>query len=121
MTIAQGQTILREGDEGDALFVVESGTVQVQSAGAVLAELGPGEHFGEIALLTGGTRTADVVSATGATILRLGRHVYIEYLAALPDIVRKTAATRSARLASNRRARADIAAAATGRALKTPS
>lgn len=109
-TIAPGEVVLREGEEGDALFVVEFGTVQVQARGMVLAELGPGDHFGEIALVTGGGRTADVVSATGATVLRLSREVYLEYLEALPDIAEKTAATRSARLASNRRPRAEAQA-----------
>lgn len=106
LTIAPGEIIVREGEDGDALFVVEFGKVQVQAGGAVLAELGAGDHFGEIALVTGGTRTADVVSAAGATVLRLSRDVYLQYLAALPDIATKTAATRSARLESNQRPRA---------------
>lgn len=106
MTIAPGEIILSEGGDGDALFVVEFGKVQVQGGGTVLAELGPGDHFGEIALVTGGRRTADVVSAAGATVLRLSRDVYLEYLEALPDIAKKMAATKSARLASNRRPRA---------------
>lgn len=105
MTIAPGEVILSEGGDGDALYVVEFGKVQVLGGGTVLAELGPGDHFGEIALVTGGGRTADVASAAGATVLRLSRDVYLEYLEALPDIAKKTAATRSARLASNLRPR----------------
>jgi CRP-like cAMP-binding protein len=100
--VAPGETILHEGDAGDALFVVESGTVVVRTGDLNLAELGPGDHFGEIALVTGGTRTADVIAPTGATVLRLDRHVYLEYLAALPDILQKTAATSAARLAASR-------------------
>ena len=45
MTIAPGEIILREGEDGDALFVVESGNVQVQGGGTILAELGPGRSF----------------------------------------------------------------------------
>ena len=104
--VAPGETVLREGDEGDALYVVESGTVQVQSGATTLAELGPGDHFGEIALVTGSTRTADVVSARGATVLRLSRDVYLEYLTALPDVSRKMAVTSSARRAADKRRRA---------------
>ena len=104
--IAAGETVLREGDDGDALFVVESGRVQVESGATMLAELGPGDHFGEIALVTSGTRTANVVSAHGATVLRLSRDVYLEYLAALPDVSRKMAASSSARLAADERQRA---------------
>ncbi len=101
LSFAPGETILREGEGGDALFIVESGTLRVQSGGAVLTELGVGDHFGEIALVTGGRRTADVVSAEGATVLRLSREVYLEYLAALPEVSRRAAETSSARLARN--------------------
>ena len=103
LSFAPGDTVLREGDSGDGLFIVESGTLRVQRGGTVLAELGIGDHFGEIALVTGGPRTADVVSADGTTVLRLSRDEYLAYLAALPDVSQRTAATTSARLARDGR------------------
>lgn len=98
VAVEAGTTVLREGDEGDALFVVEEGTLEVRSNGVKIAELEPGDHFGEIALVTGEKRMADVVSVTRASLFRLGRDVYLDYLAALPDIEQKTAETSAARL-----------------------
>ena len=118
MTVEAGTTILREGDEGDALFVVEHGTLEVRAGGMKIAELGPGDHFGEIALVTGEKRMADVVSATRASLFRLGRDVYLEYLAELPEIEERTAETsaarRSAAAAGRDEPRADSADTAPG-------
>jgi cAMP-dependent protein kinase regulator len=92
-----GHVVVREGDPGDALYVIESGTVEARHHERPLATLGPGDHFGEIALLYGGSRTADVVATSAVTLLRLSRDVYLEYLAALPDVMGKAAATSAAR------------------------
>ena len=50
------------------------------------ATLGPGDWFGEIGLLTGGRRTADVVAATPLRLLRLGGDVFRRHLYPLPDV-----------------------------------
>ncbi|MFN7145623.1 MAG: serine/threonine-protein kinase, partial [Myxococcota bacterium] len=56
--------IVREGDAADAAYILVEGTVEVRQNGGPIAELGPGEIFGEAALLTGGTRTASVIALT---------------------------------------------------------
>jgi CRP/FNR family transcriptional regulator, cyclic AMP receptor protein len=61
---AEGQAITREGDLGHCLCVVESGAANVLSDGEVIAEVGPGDVVGEIAVLASGRRTASVVAAT---------------------------------------------------------
>ena len=63
-----GSVIIHEGEEGDRFYVVESGAVEATHAGAVLSVAGPGEPFGEIALLHGVPRTA-TVTATEDTVL----------------------------------------------------
>ena len=73
-----GEVIVRQGDPGDHFYLIVSGTVEVvreRSSGAqtVLAQLGPGEYFGETALLTGGRRTATVRCLTPVDVLALGR------------------------------------------------
>ena len=74
VSFAAGQAIIRKGDESDAMFVVVSGTCEVQLPGNQRVELRPGAHFGELALLTGEPRTADVLAGgTGAHVLRLPR------------------------------------------------
>ncbi len=56
--------IVREGDQADAAYILVEGTVEVRQNGGPIAELGPGEIFGEAALLAGGPRTASVFALT---------------------------------------------------------
>ncbi len=59
-----GEHIVSEGEGGVGFFFVQSGTVVVSKDGARIVTLGSGEHFGEIALLAGGDRTATVSADT---------------------------------------------------------
>jgi hypothetical protein len=61
---AKGETVIMEGSGGAAFFFIESGEAKVTSKGAELAKLGPGDHFGEIALIDGGPRSATVTAVT---------------------------------------------------------
>jgi serine/threonine protein kinase len=56
--------IVREGDEADTAYILVQGVCEVRQNGGPIAELGPGEIFGEAALLVGGPRTASVVALT---------------------------------------------------------
>jgi CRP-like cAMP-binding protein len=72
-----GQTLVAQGAEGDGVYLVLEGTCEVrhQAPGEVvhrlLTELGPGDWFGEIAVLHGGRRTASVVAVTDMVLVRL--------------------------------------------------
>jgi len=68
---AAGETIAVEGDFGYALYAIESGTVTVSSDGSTLRTLGPGDVFGEIAVLASGRRTASVHAATPLRMIAL--------------------------------------------------
>jgi cAMP-dependent protein kinase regulator len=68
-----GDVLVRQGDMGDAFYVVASGRAEVVQDGASLADLGPGEFFGEIALLEDVPRTASVVAKTPLRVFRLDR------------------------------------------------
>lgn len=61
---AKGETVIMEGSGGAAFFVIESGEVSVSVKGTPRATLGPGAHFGELALIDGGPRSATVVAET---------------------------------------------------------
>jgi CRP-like cAMP-binding protein len=96
-----GQVIVRQGEEGDAFFLIESGQVEVRARDdegneTVIAKLGPGHYFGEIALVTGGPRNADVVALTPLTLLRLDRSGY--------ELLTQAAATEELRHTAQRRA-----------------
>jgi CRP-like cAMP-binding protein len=53
-----------EGSNGAAFFLIESGNAKVAVRGAERASLGPGDHFGEIALIDEGVRSATIVATT---------------------------------------------------------
>jgi CRP-like cAMP-binding protein len=77
VTARRGDIVIREGDEGDAYYVVESGRFQVErlvgGARVVLAELKSGDAFGEEALVSEAKRNASVAALSDAALLRLGR------------------------------------------------
>ena len=61
---AKGETVIVEGSGGAAFFLIDSGEATVSRKGVQLATLGPGDYFGEIALIDGGPRSATVTAAT---------------------------------------------------------
>ena len=61
-TFAAGETVTKEGADAAAFYLIESGTATVTVGGAFRRTLGPGEHFGEIALIDGRARTATVTA-----------------------------------------------------------
>jgi CPA1 family monovalent cation:H+ antiporter len=67
----QGQQLASEGDFGHALYAIERGTAEVSAAGKKLRTLGPGEVFGEIAVVASGRRTASVVATSPMRLIAL--------------------------------------------------
>jgi CRP-like cAMP-binding protein len=67
----EGQALATEGDFGYALYAIESGTADVSADGAQLRTLGPGDVFGEIALIASGRRTASVVATSPMKLIAL--------------------------------------------------
>jgi CRP-like cAMP-binding protein len=64
LEIEDGAVLLREGDFGHAVFAIRSGTADVIRDGAVVNTLEPGDYFGEIAVMSGGRRSASVVATS---------------------------------------------------------
>lgn len=116
--VEAGAVIVRQGEQGDDMYLIEAGQAEVRlrledGPPLTLAVRGPDDYFGEIALLTGGERTADVVALTPMTLRRLGREAYVRYLAHMVEVERKitSVAARRARTTARRRVSADTASA----------
>lgn len=81
ITKAPGEDILRQGDEGDAFYAIRSGRADVIRDGEAVATLGPGDHFGETALLDDAPRNATVTAHTPLRAFRLSREGFESLIA----------------------------------------
>jgi len=61
---SRGETVVREGSDGAAFFLIESGEAGVSVAGAERESLRPGDYFGEIALIDEGVRSATITATS---------------------------------------------------------
>jgi CRP-like cAMP-binding protein len=88
--VAPGETIVREGERAEAIFVVVDGRVEVTSSGeaggepVVLREMGPGTYFGEIGVLEGIPRTATVTAVEQCDCLRIEGDAFLAAITAGP-------------------------------------
>jgi PPM family protein phosphatase len=71
--VPAGATVMTQGDRGDTMFTVLSGSVGVIVEGREVANLGPGEHFGELALVDELPRSASVIAREPVTLLTIAR------------------------------------------------
>jgi flavin reductase (DIM6/NTAB) family NADH-FMN oxidoreductase RutF len=74
-TFEPGEFVVREGEPGDELFVIVEGEARVERKGSLLATFGPGEFFGEVAVIDGRPRSADVVAASPLRALAISREL----------------------------------------------
>lgn len=70
-TFAAGEAVFQQGDEGDALFVVKSGVIEIQSDYMLIGAAQAHDIFGEMALIDGGLRSASAVCATDVEVIRI--------------------------------------------------
>jgi CRP/FNR family transcriptional regulator, cyclic AMP receptor protein len=93
-----GTVIAREGEPGVGLFIIADGTAEVTIGGKKKITLGPGDFFGEIALLDGGPRTATVTAITDVKLLGLTEWVFRGLMTQHPSIAVKTLQAMAERL-----------------------
>jgi len=84
-TVKRGATIAIKGDPGDSLFAVVSGTVKISLSSpdgrnAILNLIGPGEIFGEMAVLDGEPRSADVTAHTNCELYVIDRRDFLPFV-----------------------------------------
>ena len=97
-TFAKGETIIRLGTAGNSMFIVHDGAVSVRVNDAEIAQLGEGDVFGEMALLTGENRAADVVALTDVVVIEIAKDALQPVLHDHPEL----AATISSKVMERR-------------------
>jgi CRP-like cAMP-binding protein len=91
VSLASGELLFREGDAGDALFVISEGEISIASEGpprVEMSRLGPGAFFGEVSLVTDQPRTATVTAIAPTELLRVDREAVSAVIRNHPDILR---------------------------------
>ena len=81
-----GQDVFRQGDVGDRLYIILGGEAEVRRDGAVVAQLGPGQCFGEMALLSQTTRSATVRCLSAMDVLSLPKAEFAVLADNIPDL-----------------------------------
>jgi CRP-like cAMP-binding protein len=84
--VPAGKVLIRQGERGDDLMVIVTGKVAVERDGARLNELGPGDFFGEIALIDHGPRTATVTVESPSRLLVVNHRDFHALMDEFPEV-----------------------------------
>lgn len=89
--LSKGQPLFHRGDQGDALYIIETGLIKIvredeQGNEVILNQCGPGEAIGEMSLFDREPRSASVVAITDAEFLELKRDTFFELIDQRPDV-----------------------------------
>jgi CRP-like cAMP-binding protein len=90
-TFLKGMVIIEEGKEGDSLFIIKSGSVKVtkrnkEGVDELVVELGPGDQFGEMALIDRSPRSATVIAVEPSELLEIKEPQFTELLSSHKEI-----------------------------------
>ena len=99
LDIREGTVLTREGRLGREFFVLIDGTARVTKAGKKIAELGAGDWFGEIALITNSPRTATVTATSPGDVLVITDRRFHSVVETMPSIALKVLSCVGDRLA----------------------
>lgn len=89
--LRKGQSLFKEGDDGDILYIVTSGKIKLGTKSQdgrenLLMILGPGEMFGDLSLFDAGPRTATATAVTESKLLLLGQEKVIPWIKEHPEV-----------------------------------
>lgn len=98
ITIDDERVLVEQDAIGHEFFVIIEGTADVKRSNRRIAELGPGDHFGELALFDGGPRTATVIATSPMRVLVLGQREFAGLLDEVPGLAHKVLRSMAARI-----------------------
>jgi CRP/FNR family transcriptional regulator, cyclic AMP receptor protein len=98
ISVAEGHQLAREGEFAHEFFVIEDGTAEVLKDGQRIAELGPGDFFGEIGLIETERRTATVVATRPMELIVMFQREFKQMEQAMPAVADRIRAAIRARL-----------------------
>ncbi len=98
VTVPPGRVLCEQGTIGREFFLIVEGQAAVKRNNRKAATLGPGQYFGELALLDRRPRSASVISETEMKLLILGQRQFNGVLDAVPPLSRKMLAAMATRL-----------------------
>ena len=98
ISVSAGKELVGEGSTGHEFFLILEGQAAVKRGGRKVATLGPGQYFGELALLDRGSRSATVVAETTMTLLVLGQREFSAVLDEVPGLAHKLLTIMAGRL-----------------------
>ena len=87
--LEQGRVIVREGEWPYEFFAIEQGTVEVRRGDQLLAELGPGDFFGEMGLVADTRRNASVVASSPVTVIVMTAQAFRQTSREMPEVATK--------------------------------
>ena len=101
--LRRGETLFREGDSGDRLYVVLDGKIKLGRSSPdgrenLMAVLGPGQMFGELSLFDPGPRSLTATAVTDVTMMSLGHEELSRWLTGHPDVARNLLGQLASRL-----------------------
>lgn len=93
----EGKVVIAEGGYANDFYVIDEGTAKVERAGEQIAELGPGDVFGEQALLEKDTRSASVVATSLLRVIKIEHWELSRMRKSMPEVVEQLQRTVKAR------------------------
>jgi CRP/FNR family cyclic AMP-dependent transcriptional regulator len=103
LDVREGTVLTSEGKPGREFFVLIEGTARVTRKGRKIADLGPGDWLGEIALITSGPRTATVTTTSPVDLLTITDRSFHSVVETMPSIALKVLSSVGERLARDAR------------------
>jgi CRP-like cAMP-binding protein len=85
-SFSEGDTVTAEGKSGLGFFVIEDGNATVSVGGRIIRTLGPGEHFGEVALIDSGPRSATIIATTDLTCRGMSAWEFRPFVEEHPEV-----------------------------------